>query len=100
MIEKSGFAKNNALSFEESPEKRSAIYNLDIANYIKWQEYGFVHYKSGKFVNKNQYFIRNKTVGALESYYNGNGSIFEEQSRESQMSQGLLESATGDRDGI
>ena len=40
-------------------------YKTQLLPYIVFQEEGFTHYKSGEFITKNQYFIRNDTVGAI-----------------------------------
>lgn len=40
-------------------------YATERVPYLVPQEEGFVHWISGKFIDKNQYFIRDKTVGDL-----------------------------------
>lgn len=40
-------------------------YEITRVPYIVYQEEGFVHWITGKMVTKNQFFIRDKTIGAL-----------------------------------
>ena len=103
---KSGFMFANVLRMSETDVKQSAIYDGNIVPYLFPQENGFKHYLTGKMITKNKGFIKVKTAGALAMYYNG----FEQrqpvllalasktsQSRQSQMSQGLLQQYQGNR---
>ena len=40
-------------------------YKTQMLPYIVYQEKGFTHYISGNFIDKNQFFIEQDTVGAL-----------------------------------
>jgi hypothetical protein len=102
---KSGFMFANVLRMEETDTRRSAIYDGNIVPYLFPQENGFKHYLSGKMITKNKGFIKDKTTSALDMFYNNKErqgvllSLSEKtsQSRQSQMSQGLLQQYQGNR---
>ena len=56
--------------YSEDSTKLSVIYDGNAVEYIAPQEYGFRHYKSGKFVTVNQGFIRDNTVNDLNLIIN------------------------------
>ena len=45
-----------------------AQYQINTVPYIVPQEEGFYHWITGDFVDKNQHFIRERTVGAWNTY--------------------------------
>jgi len=60
----------NGTRYSEDAIKFSVIYDGNAVPYIAPQEYGFTHYKSGKFVTVNQGFIRDNTVNDLNLIIN------------------------------
>jgi hypothetical protein len=91
--------------FSEDSTKFTIIYDGNAIPYIPYQEYGFTHYKSGKFITVNQGFIQNDTVNALNYLVNTatsrEKSLILAQSkrtveaRNNQLSQGTLQSIKG-----
>ena len=67
---KSGFMYANGTRFSETNTMYSIMYDGNAVPYISYQEYGFVHYRSGKLVTENQYFIQEDTVNALDFLIN------------------------------
>ena len=102
-----GFMYANGTRFSEDSSKYSVIYDGNAVPYIPFQEYGFTHWISGKFVDVNQYFIQNDTVNALDFLINsasaGEKSFILSQSkrtvqaRNNQLSQGTLQSLKGNK---
>ena len=102
-----GTMYRNGTSFSEDATKYSIIYRGDIVPYIPYQEYGFTHYRSGKFITVNQYFIQNDTVNALDYLVNQASSSEKSfilaqskrtvQARENLISQGTLQSYKGNK---
>lgn len=101
----------DGVRFIDNPSYYSIVYDGNIVPYIPYQEYGFIHYKSGKFIDVNRHFIQNDTVNSLNFLINNaNGgqqdriNAFNKrtiQSRNSQMSQGVLDSIKGsDENGL
>lgn len=102
-----GFMFANANRFIEDDTKFSIIYDGNIVSYIQHQEYGFKHYRSGKMITVNQYFIQNDTVNALDFLINSATANQKSlimatnkrtvQARANQLSQGVLESLKGNK---
>ena len=100
-----GFMYQQGTSFSEDSTKYSIIYRGDIVPYIGYQEYGFRHYRSGKMVTVNQYFIQNDTVNALDFLINsasaGEKSLINAankrtvQARNNMVGQGTLQQLKG-----
>jgi hypothetical protein len=100
-----GFMYSNGTRFLEDSTKYSIIYDGNAVPYIPYQEYGFTHYKSGKFITVNQHFIQNDTVNALDFLINSASSgekskILAQskrtvQARNNMLSQGTLQSLKG-----
>lgn len=65
---KTGFMNMHAIATMETEMKIIVQYQTDVVTYIVPQEEGFVHHLSGQFIDKNQYFIRHKTMGAWNTY--------------------------------
>jgi len=97
----------NGTRFAEDDTKYTIIYDGNAVPYIPYQEYGFIHYRSGKFIDVNQYFIQNDTVNALDFLIN-TASTREKslilaqskrtvQARENMLSQGTLQSIKGNK---
>lgn len=99
----------NGTRFSEDDTKYTIIYDGNIVPYIPYQEYGFRHYKTGQMVEVNKHFIQNDTVNALDFLINQASSgeytrimAFNKrtvQARNSQMSQGVLNTARGNMNG-
>jgi len=53
----SGNMVRSGATFFETPRELTAIYDTVAVPYIIYQEEGFVHWKSGKFIDKNKGFI-------------------------------------------
>ena len=64
-IFKTGEARG-AIRFQDTPNFMRATYDLSAAEHIYYQELGFTHWITKQLVDKNQYYISKKTVGALE----------------------------------
>lgn len=102
-----GFMYKQGTRFSEDNTKFSIIYDGNSVPYIPYQEYGFIHYRSGKFIDVNQYFIQNDTVNALDYLINTASSREKSlilaqskrtvQARESMLSQGTLQSIKGNK---
>ena len=102
-----GFMYMNGTRFSEDSTKFSIVYDGNAVPYIPYQEYGFTHYKSGKFIDVNQYFIQNDTVNALDYLINSSASSEKSlilaqskrtvQARNNQLSQGTLQSLKGNK---
>lgn len=102
-----GFMYKQGTRFSEDNTKFSIIYDGNSVPYIPYQEYGFIHYKSGKLITVNQYFIQNDTVNALDYLINTASSREKSlilaqskrtvQARESMLSQGTLQSIKGNK---
>lgn len=102
-----GLMYRNGTSFSEDATKFSILYRGDIVKYIPYQEYGFTHYRSGKFITVNQFFIQNDTVNALDYLINSATSREKSlilaqskrtvQARESMIAQGTLQTAKGNK---
>lgn len=100
-----GFMYKNGARYSENESSYSIIYDGNAVPYIPYQEYGFTHYRSGKFITVNQYFIQNNTVNDISYLINTAGTS--EQStimqyhkrttdaRASLTSQGMLDSQKG-----
>ena len=94
-----------ATRFAEDSTKFSIIYDSNIAPHIPYQEYGFTHYKSGKFITVNQFFIQDDTVNELNLLINTastseKSTLLKRQGRKKQVrdkliSQGSLQSIKG-----
>ncbi len=105
----SGFMFLNGNRYTEDDIKYSVIYDGNIVPYIGYQEYGFKHYRSGKMVTVNQYFIQNDTVNALDFLINSAtaqekslilaSSKRTVQARVNMLSQGTLQSIKGNNRG-
>lgn len=67
---KDGGMYRDGTRYSEDSTKLSVIYDGNAVQYIAPQEYGFTHYKSGKFVTVNQGFIRDNTVNDLNLIIN------------------------------
>lgn len=102
-----GFMYKNGTRFSEDNTKYSVIYDGNAVPYIPYQEYGFTHWISGKFITVNQYFIQNDTVNALDFLINqatsGEYSRIQAfnkrtvQARENMLSQGTLQTFKGNK---
>jgi hypothetical protein len=100
-----GFMYKNGVRYSDNPDSFVIMYDGNVVPYIPYQEYGFTHYKSGKFITVNQYFIQNNTVNDLSYLINTAGTSEQSRimqyhnrttdARASLTSQGLLESKTG-----
>ena len=100
-----GFMYMNGTRFSEDNTKYSVIYDGNTVPYIPYQEYGFVHYRSGKKVEVNKHFIQNDTVNALDFIINTATSREKSlilaqskrtvQARNNQLSQGTLTTLKG-----
>lgn len=63
----SGHMAREGASFYETPYDLVAMYDTVAVDYIIYQQEGFIHYLSGKFINKNQGFI-DRTQNNLEYF--------------------------------
>lgn len=63
-----GFMNMHAIATMETELKIIVQYQTNVVPYIVPQEEGFTHYITGQFIDKNQYFIRHRTVGAWNTY--------------------------------
>lgn len=98
----SGYMFLNGNRYNENNTMISAIYDTVAVPYIWYQEKGFRHYKSGKFIKVNQYFIQEDTVNALDFFANnanaGERSLIQAsnkrtvQARTSLIGQGVIDS--------
>ncbi len=61
-----GRMAREGISYFETPREITAVYNTAQLPYIIYQEEGFTHYLSGKFINVNQGFISVKATGKIE----------------------------------
>ena len=64
----SGNMMRKGVEFFDTPHEIIIDYNTSAVPYIIYQEEGFTHYLSGKFINVNQGFISKKTKGQLSRY--------------------------------
>lgn len=64
----SGEMMRKGVDFFDTPNEIVIEYNTNAVPHIIYQEEGFTHWISGKFINVNQGFIKEKTVGQLTSY--------------------------------
>lgn len=64
----SGRMLRDGADYFDTPYEIVIVYNVISVPYIEYQEEGFVHYLSGEFIDKNQYFISKKTTGQLNKY--------------------------------
>jgi hypothetical protein len=64
----SGFMSQAGLATMSTELKIIAQYQIGTVPYIVPQEEGFYHWRSGQFIDKNQHFIRERTVGAWNTY--------------------------------
>lgn len=62
----SGRMSREGISYFETPYEMTAVYNTDTLPYIIYQEEGFTHYLSGKFIDVNKGFISVKATGKIE----------------------------------
>lgn len=102
-----GFMYMNANRFSEDNTKFTIIYDGNTVPYIPYQEYGFIHYKSGRRITVNKGFIQNDTVNALNFLINqASGrektlilaqSKRTVQARNNMLSQGTLQSLKGNQ---
>jgi hypothetical protein len=102
-----GYMFLNANRYSENDVMISVIYDGAAVPYIAYQEYGFTHYRSGKFIDVNQYFIQNDTVNALDYLINQASAgqydritAFNKrtvQARNNQISQGAMDSIKGNK---
>ena len=100
-----GFMYKHGTRYSEDDTKFTIIYDGNMVPYIPYQEYGFVHYRSGKFIKVNQHFIQNDTVNALDFLINMATSNEKSlimatnkrtvQARENMLAQGVLQSLKG-----
>jgi len=100
-----GFMYMNGTRFSEDSTQFTITYDGNAVPYIPYQEYGFTHYRSGKFITVNQYFIQDDTVNALSFLINQATSREKSlimaankrtvQSRENMTSQGTLQTLKG-----
>ena len=63
-----GRMAREALSYFETPREYTYIYNTGKVPYTIYQEKGFTHYISKKFIDKNKGFISVKGEGIVERY--------------------------------
>ena len=102
-----GYMYKNGARYSENPNSFVIAYDGNVVPYIPYQEYGFTHWKSGKFITVNQYFIQNNTVNDL-SYLINTATTSEKSrimqyhkrttdARASMTSQGNLTSLTGNK---
>ena len=102
-----GFMYKNGTRFSEDSTKFTIIYDGNAVPYIPYQEYGFIHYKSGQLITVNQYFIQNDTVNALDFLINSASTREKSvinasnkrtvQARENMIGQGTLQSVKGNK---
>ena len=102
-----GFMYSSGTRFSEDSTKFSIVYDGNAVPYISYQEYGFKHYLSGKFITVNQYFIQNDTVNALNYLINTANTREKSlilaqskrtvQARDKLLSQGTLTSLKGNK---
>jgi len=100
-----GFMYANGTRFSEDATKYSIVYDGNAVPYIGYQEYGFIHWKSGQEITVNKGFISNDTVNALDFLINQGTSKQRDmilaqskrtvQARNNQLSQGTLQSLKG-----
>jgi|LGVE01.1.fsa_nt_gb hypothetical protein len=64
----SGEMLRKGVSFFDTPHEIVIQYNTAQVPHIIYQERGFTHWLSGKFIDINQGFIGEKTTGQLNSY--------------------------------
>lgn len=62
----SGKMARRGLSSFETPHELTFYYNTAELPYIIYQEKGFKHYRSGKFIDKNKGFISVRANGKIE----------------------------------
>lgn len=62
----SGRMAREGISYFETPREITAVYNTAQLPYIIYQEEGFTHYRSGKFIDVNKGFISVKATGKIE----------------------------------
>src|SRR6056297_1415965 len=101
-----GHMYTQGTQFQEDTNSITVIYKVDAVPYIWYQEKGFTHYISGKFIDVNKYFIQNDTTNALDFLANtadtSERSIINAtnkrtiQARDSLISQGLVDSEIGE----
>lgn len=101
----SGYMYMHGTRFSETPTMFSVIYDGNSVPYIPYQEYGFTHWLSGQRVEVNMHFIQDDTTNALDYLINQASSGDQQrllafskrkvQARNSQLSQGVLETAKG-----
>lgn len=95
----------DGIRFVDNPNSLTVTYDVGAVPYIWYQEKGFRHYITGQMVEVNKKFIENDTVNALD-YLANTASARDKsfimatnkrtvQARNSQISQGLLESIKG-----
>ena len=104
-----GFMYVNGTRYYEDAYKFSVTYDGNAVPYIPYQEYGFVHWISGKRVEVNKHFIQNDTVNALDYLINTATQTQRDritafntrtvQARDSQLAQGVLQSLKGNEMG-
>lgn len=96
---------SKGVRFGETNRAYSITYDGNSVPHAIYQEYGFTHYLSGKFIDVNAGYIRNDTVNGLDFLINNATSREKNlimaankrttQARENMMSQGLLTSLKG-----
>ena len=64
----SGEMLRNGASFFDTPHELVVEYNTIAVPHIIYQEEGFTHWISGKFIKVNQGFISRDTTGQLNRY--------------------------------
>jgi len=102
-----GFMYANGTRFSEDSTKYVIIYDGNAVPYIPYQEYGFIHWRSGKEVTLRKGFIQNDTVNALSFLINQASGKQKNlilaqskrtvQARNNQLSQGTLQSLKGNK---
>lgn len=62
----SGRMSREGITYTQTPYEITAVYNTAQLPYIIYQEKGFTHYRSGKFIDVNKGFISVKANGKIE----------------------------------
>ena len=63
-----GFMNMQGIATMETELEIIGQYQTKTVEYIIPQEEGFYHHITGNFIDKNQYFIRERTIGELNTY--------------------------------
>jgi len=64
----SGVMVRSGATFFETPYELTALYDTVAVPYIIYQEEGFVHWRSGKFIDKNKGFISTRANNKIQRF--------------------------------